>query len=98
MTYICECFRRFSLNAATLFPSETIYLNMVIEEMWRLIEKFPNGYEGSQPRADILRHQQLNSTSFNVNTDKEADGGEQPVSQDFHSLVSGEVYTSQVAN
>ncbi|KAK8053948.1 aldo/keto reductase [Apiospora saccharicola] len=71
---------------------------MVIEEMRRLIEKFPNGYEGSQPRADILRHQQLNSTSFNVNTDKEADGGEQPVSQDFHSLVSGEVYTSQVAN
>ncbi|KAI0206237.1 Fructosamine kinase-domain-containing protein [Astrocystis sublimbata] len=48
---------RFNLNAATLFPSEEVYLDMVIDEMRRLVQKFPYGYTGHSPRADILaRH------------------------------------------
>ncbi|KAI1328532.1 Fructosamine kinase-domain-containing protein [Xylariaceae sp. FL0255] len=37
---------RFNLNAATLFPDQPTYLNMVIEEMKRLVAKFPDGYSG----------------------------------------------------
>ncbi|KAI1356445.1 Fructosamine kinase-domain-containing protein [Xylaria sp. FL0043] len=37
---------RFNLNAATLFPTERVYLDMVIEEMRRLIKMFPEGYIG----------------------------------------------------
>ncbi|KAK8061558.1 hypothetical protein PG994_007924, partial [Apiospora phragmitis] len=88
---------RFKLNAATLFPSQSTYLNMLIEEMKRLIAKFPNGYEGNQLRADIMLRQQLNSASFNVNTHK-IDGGEQPVSQDHRALPLVDVYTNREVN
>ncbi|KAI0120596.1 Fructosamine kinase-domain-containing protein [Xylariales sp. AK1849] len=47
---------RFNLNAATLFPDQIIYLDMVIDEMKRLTAKFPNGYVGKEPRADNLAH------------------------------------------
>ncbi|KAI1358494.1 Fructosamine kinase-domain-containing protein [Xylaria arbuscula] len=36
---------RFNLNAATVFPSQKIYLDMVIDEMRRLIQKYPDGYD-----------------------------------------------------
>ncbi|CAJ2505419.1 Uu.00g128130.m01.CDS01 [Anthostomella pinea] len=35
---------RFNLNAATLFPTDTTYLDMVMDEMRILIPKFPEGY------------------------------------------------------
>ncbi|KAK8014441.1 hypothetical protein PG990_007737 [Apiospora arundinis] len=47
--------RRFNLNAAALFPSQSVYLDTAIEEMKRLTAKFPKGYEGREPRADLTR-------------------------------------------
>ncbi|KAI8628818.1 Fructosamine kinase-domain-containing protein [Xylariaceae sp. FL1651] len=35
---------RFNLNAATLFPAKKAFLSLVIEEMRRLIAKFPEGF------------------------------------------------------
>ncbi|KAH9907304.1 Fructosamine kinase-domain-containing protein [Xylariomycetidae sp. FL2044] len=37
---------RFNLHAATLFPDNREYLGLVIDEMKRLIAKFPEGYNG----------------------------------------------------
>ncbi|KAI0099642.1 Fructosamine kinase-domain-containing protein [Nemania sp. FL0031] len=48
---------RFNLNAATLYPSDKKYLNMVIDEMRKLVQKFPDGYTGHSPRADIIARQ-----------------------------------------
>ncbi|KAI9688305.1 MAG: hypothetical protein M1820_010274 [Bogoriella megaspora] len=36
---------RYNLHAATLFPQVTAFREMVIEEMGRLIAKYPNGFE-----------------------------------------------------
>ncbi|KAK6845809.1 WD40 repeat-like protein [Apiospora arundinis] len=65
---------RFNLNAATLFPSQSTYLNMVIEEMKRLIAKFPSGYEGDEARSDTRQRQELNKASFDANTSKKIPG------------------------
>ncbi|KAI1300787.1 Fructosamine kinase-domain-containing protein [Xylaria venustula] len=54
---------RFNLNAATLVPSQKVYLDMVIDEMRRLIQKFPDGYTGHSPRADILAHGHADATA-----------------------------------
>ncbi|KAI1500932.1 Fructosamine kinase-domain-containing protein [Biscogniauxia marginata] len=37
---------RFNLHAAALFPTQQVYLDMAVEEMRRLIDKFPEGYIG----------------------------------------------------
>ncbi|KAF2968525.1 hypothetical protein GQX73_g5035 [Xylaria multiplex] len=58
---------RFNLNAATLFPTQKVYLDMVIDEMRRLIQKFPDGYTGHSPRADILAHQRANAMAVSQN-------------------------------
>ncbi|KAI0527862.1 Fructosamine kinase-domain-containing protein [Xylaria bambusicola] len=60
---------RFNLNAATLFPSQKVYLDMVIDEMKRLVEKFPDGYTGHSPRADILARQNANAMAVRKNAE-----------------------------
>ncbi|KAI0141225.1 Fructosamine kinase-domain-containing protein [Xylariaceae sp. FL1272] len=44
---------RFNLNAATLFPNQKSYLDMVIEEMRRLIAKFPGGFTETHRTAGL---------------------------------------------
>lgn len=60
---------RFNLNAATLSPGQKVYLDMVIAEMKRLIQKFPDGYTGCSPRADIVAQQHANTVAASQNAE-----------------------------
>ncbi|KAI0529858.1 Fructosamine kinase-domain-containing protein [Xylaria digitata] len=68
--------KRFNLNAATLFPSQKVYLDMVIDEMRRLIQKFPDGYTGHSPRADILAHRHANAMAVSQNAEVQQHAGD----------------------
>ncbi|KAJ2988233.1 hypothetical protein NUW58_g4087 [Xylaria curta] len=67
---------RFNLNAATLFPSQKVYLDMVIDEMRRLVQKFPDGYTGDSPRADILAHGHANAMAVSQNAEVQQHAGD----------------------
>jgi hypothetical protein len=41
----------------------------VIDEMKRLVQKFPDGYTGHSPRADILAHQHANAMAVSQNAE-----------------------------
>ncbi|KFY81145.1 hypothetical protein V499_00079 [Pseudogymnoascus sp. VKM F-103] len=57
---------RFNLHAPALFPGELSYRELVIDEMKRLIAKYPNGYEEGEGLSATSTAQAL-PTSFNVN-------------------------------
>ncbi|KAI1116129.1 Fructosamine kinase-domain-containing protein [Nemania sp. NC0429] len=66
---------RFNLNAATLFPTQRVYLDMVIDEMRRLVQKFPDGYTGDSPRADIIARRHANAMAVNQNAEVQQHAG-----------------------
>ncbi|OBT83586.1 hypothetical protein VE02_07995 [Pseudogymnoascus sp. 03VT05] len=57
---------RFNLHAAALFPKMTSFRELVIDEMKRLIAKYPNGYEEEEGISATSTAQAL-PTSFDVN-------------------------------
>ncbi|KAI0870235.1 Fructosamine kinase-domain-containing protein [Hypoxylon argillaceum] len=67
---------RFNLNAATLFPSQKVYLSMAIDEMRRLVQKFPHGYTGHSPRAGILARQHANMMAVGQNAEVQQYAGD----------------------
>ncbi|GAW16790.1 hypothetical protein ANO14919_062280 [Xylariales sp. No.14919] len=67
---------RFNLNAATLFPSQKVYLDMVIDEMRRLVQKFPDGYTGQSLRADILARRHANTMAVSQNAEVQQHAGD----------------------
>lgn len=48
----------------------------VIDEIRRLVQKFPDGYTGHSPRADILAHRHANAMAVSQNAEVQQHAGD----------------------